>query len=428
MKSLLRFLPLLIVWLLLLELFSFTLIYFGTGRLTFLTVQKSETESGEPQDAIQEGKSARGAARYVPHPYYGYTFEPGYRFTGRVRPRTLVANSQGFLGDEHPSGADKSVYNVFITGGSVARNFFINEQEQLEKRLASLINESSEAAGEQNATKKKVRVYSLAQGGWKQPQQLNAVSQLLLQGSQIDLLINIDGYNEVAHVFANYKIRRLTPIYPVFWKEQMRRRLSSASKLLIGEIQMIKNVEEIISSIGSNSTLAHSQTIRLLSLAGQSYLEKRRMRTEAALQSSQDDESFAATGKVENLSEKQLGQVAIDIWAEASEQIASLSKGRFSYLHVLQPHQYYGKKTLTSRERESAYDPEHTRSKAVAEFYPEMRKRFAALAVSPNQRLDASVLFDDEERTVFIDTCCHFNLVGHEALLNQILEAIKKQN
>ena len=38
----------------------------------------------------------------------------------------------------------------------------------------------------------------MAHGGWKQPQQLLALSWILALGGELDVLINVDGFNEVA--------------------------------------------------------------------------------------------------------------------------------------------------------------------------------------------------------------------------------------
>jgi hypothetical protein len=402
----------------LLEVFSFLLLQFGSGHFAFL--EEKDELPGPPIEELEkgEGKKASGSKRYVPHPYYGFTFEPGYTYTNYDNSESISANSRGFLGEEYPTTRDDAVFNVFITGGSVARNFFVFKHKEIEKRLLPLIGASAE----------RVRVYSLAHAAWKQPQQVNAVSQLLVQGIPIDLLINIDGYNELAHTFVNHKVRGLAPEFPVFWKEQIRRRLSDSSKLLLGEIQLLKRLKQIIADFRSHSALAKSQTITLLSLVANEYVETRKIQAENKLQATNDSVSFAARGVIRSMSDKELANYSIDVWASSSEQLAKLSKHNFTYLHVLQPSQYYGGKVLTEEELKNAYAPEQIRSKAVGEHFPAMREHFTSFDLDSAQKLDASLLFAKDERTIFIDRCCHFNRTGHDALIDLIVDKLRSVN
>lgn len=77
---------------------------------------------------------------------------------------------------------------VGIFGGSVARQCC----DQGAPRLAALLEWSPRFAG------REVVPLCLGHEGYKQPEQLLVLAYLLSLGQQFDLVINIDGFNEVA--------------------------------------------------------------------------------------------------------------------------------------------------------------------------------------------------------------------------------------
>jgi hypothetical protein len=97
----------------------------------------------------------------------------------------------GFLGAQDPFFDDSDAFVVAITGGSVAQNLWKSSAEE----LAALMRSLPEVEG------RPVRVICLAIFGYKQPQQLAGLSYFLAIGGRIDVLVNIDGFNEIANVF-----------------------------------------------------------------------------------------------------------------------------------------------------------------------------------------------------------------------------------
>lgn len=47
-------------------------------------------------------------------------------------------------------------------------------------------------------------VLNLGQGGWKQPQQLLALNYFLSLGQRFDVIVNLDGFNEIALGYHNH--------------------------------------------------------------------------------------------------------------------------------------------------------------------------------------------------------------------------------
>jgi hypothetical protein len=95
------------------------------------------------------------------------------------------------------------------------------------------------------------------------------------------------------------------------------------------------------------------------------------------------------------------------------------------YLHFLQPNQYLpGSKTLTEEERRTAYDQNVADTQRVATAYPMLSARGRDLRTQGVNFIDLSMLFAQEARSVYSDTCCHLNALGNGQLAQAIAQAI----
>ena len=81
---------------------------------------------------------------------------------------------------------NNDTYIVAIFGGSVATHYARHEREAIETALSN----------HPKLQDKEVRVLPFAQGGWAQPQSLQALSYFGSTNQRFDLVINIDGFNE----------------------------------------------------------------------------------------------------------------------------------------------------------------------------------------------------------------------------------------
>jgi hypothetical protein len=82
---------------------------------------------------------------------------------------------------------------------------------------------------------KEIVILSLATGGYKQPQQLMALTYLLALGAHFDLVINVDGFNEVALPAAENVPQGYSPYYPRGWQLQVGP-LDMEQRKLVGRI------------------------------------------------------------------------------------------------------------------------------------------------------------------------------------------------
>src|SRR5205807_2871539 len=109
----------------------------------------------------------------------------------------------------HARSKDKLI--VAIVGGSLACYF----RQYGVERLEDLLKKDPRLAG------KRFLFVNLALGGYKQPQQLMTLNYLLALGAQFDILINIDGFNEVALYEFESAGAHVFPAFPRAWASRI---------------------------------------------------------------------------------------------------------------------------------------------------------------------------------------------------------------
>src|SRR4051812_47764082 len=157
-----------------------------------------------PAEAKSQDAAAPAAKGYTQrlHPYFGFTgsYDVDY---GSMR-----TNGLGFLQRDKrdlPFKPADSDLVIFVFGGSVARRVVAAPEGG--KTLAQALAQIVELAG------RNVIVVNMAQGSGKQPQQLFELAYLFAAGQRIDVVVNVDGFNEFALGWQNVNAA-LNPILP----------------------------------------------------------------------------------------------------------------------------------------------------------------------------------------------------------------------
>ncbi len=135
----------------------------------------------------------------VIHPYFGYVPDPARNVSAITSDAGFVrVGDAGFVFKKPP---DETV--IGIMGGSFALGVAASGGDVFRERL--------------RFGKSRVRLLNFASGGYKQPQQLMILNWLLAQGVYFDLIINIDGFNEVALPPVENIPMGVNPFYPRSW-------------------------------------------------------------------------------------------------------------------------------------------------------------------------------------------------------------------
>lgn len=144
---------------------------------------------------IRNSEMRFGNVVEVIHPYLGFILDPK---------RNSNVSDFGFPCDVNPMISrtnDQLIIGIF--GGSFAGGTYGYGRENLINTL--------------KVTGKNIVVLNFAMGGYKQPQQLLALAYLLSLGAEFDIVINIDGFNEVALPPSENIPKNVFPIYPRGW-------------------------------------------------------------------------------------------------------------------------------------------------------------------------------------------------------------------
>lgn len=314
---------------------------------------------------------------------------------------------------------------VAVFGGSVGSGFGI--MGGLLPELEKSVQAHSAFAG------RRVRVLNFAMSGYRQPQQAIVLAHYLTLGQKIDLVINIDGFNELA--VTDYNLRNgadaLFPAVQIWGAmgrelESQRLNVADSGTLLAAWHRRSARDADIRQADCSAASCwlwyrlsrsLHIWRAAKLATAIQTVDEATTMfpvRLPAPASRSTPIGPTAA----ETLT------AAVDGWFNGSIALAALARGAGArYLHILQPNQWFPP--------EQGYvplDPNHPYEWAadlVRKGYPMMRTRLPALRAAGVRVFDASpLLVGHENRLVFIDDCCHYTKEGYAILFRALADQI----
>jgi hypothetical protein len=385
---------------------------FGGDALRERLAPAEDLERIIPGPANVEGHRGVKFATKVLHPYLGYVFDHAAKMEGEQ-----PVNRFGFPGIDPLSKQDPDVVRVVVAGGSVALQLYRNGGEALTQALES----APGFAG------KRIELVCLALGGYKQPQQLMALSWLMSLGAKFDLVINLDGFNEVVLPKSDNVRVGVHASFPRSWDfYQMKAAHASETRRLLREQR------EWRESLGTGLA---ARSVFVLTILGR--LDARISEELAA----QDERfraginrgglGFQATGPFRPYkSEKALFAELVSIWKESSRQMNAISADAgIRYFHFLQPNQWVpGAKPLSGIERNQLrVKGPFTPREVVPVAYPLLGRAGAQLRLAGVPFYSLVRLFGEDDRTVYRDTCCHFNRLGITTIAEEIARVISEK-
>lgn len=344
-----------------------------------------------------------------PHPYLGYVSSKG----------NTDANEFGFLGPEPLAKKSPDTLVVGITGGSVAADFAKAVIFDAGKSLRS------------HFADKGVKFISLAMAGYKQPQQLIALSYILSLGGEFDAIINLDGFNELMLPYADNVPAKVFPAYPQRWKIQVQQTFNPESVILITQINELKYKRMFWKTVVGQTILWHSIFAVATWEAYDRRLESQFFTLNANLKKLTHKSNVPAEflGPFKPFeSDKAIYEYSGDIWLNSAIQMARLCEANdIAYFHFLQPNQYVeGSKVLTAAERKIAYSEKNTPAKrAVIHGYPLLLKRSKILLKEGIIFTDLTQIYKNVPEPIYIDKCCHVNAIGNQIMVREIGRVVK---
>jgi len=378
---------------------------------------------------------------YLVHPYYGHIMNPNwfdaYEKELRVSdPDKYISepmNAWGFVGATPPlQSADPEKFVVAIVGGSVAayagtwgRELFIDGLG----KIAAL-------AG------RKIVLLNFGTSAYKQPQQVMVIGDILSQNGHIDLLINVDGFNEIALPRGDDAFGLgVSPFFPQPWRAISETNFSRDDMVRLGRIALLQERRASWAKFASFAPWRYSIAATTAWQLAETSLVKQKNSLEKSLVQNTEkifagpvpttNDLRASLGPPHGLKDaRALFQASSDIWARSSVLLNNMvaSQGG-TYVHVLQPNQHF-----PGSRPAGAPDSQLNTGiyKAEVEIgYPYLRSAGNTLAKAGIHFNDLTTLFKDDPEPVYVDTCCHFTKEGNAKLVAAIVaraaQAIGKQ-
>jgi hypothetical protein len=347
----------------------------------------------------------------VLHPFFGFV----------INPTAKGVNEFGFFRREPLVKRSPDKRTVIFFGGSVADQVFYLGQPALLEALQQRPDFQGRA----------IEILTTAVGGYKQPQQLMILAYLLSRGAEYDVVVNLDGFNEIDSSMDNIATG-VNPYFPHTWKLHARLGLDREASVLLGRIEVLRDERERLRR-WFDRPLLRSAAFSLalwdfLDRAREAEIHRRTAQLEAMLDDEREDLPPQVQGPpYEYENDEAFYRDMADFWASASLHMARLCELHgIAYVHLLQPNQYLpGSKKLTDEELEVAYDDRYTGIERVPVAYPILIERGGELRERHGVNfVDLTRMFADESRTVYNDFCCHVNKLGAELMARRVAAAI----
>ncbi len=342
------------------------------------------------------------------HPYIGFTY------------RRSIKNRYGFVDLNPLLKRSPGKINICIMGGSFAESLYIESKQELKEYLKK----------SQYFADKDINITALAIGGFKQPQQFFALTYFLFLGAQYDIVINLDGFNEIALPFSENIPYQTAAYYPRAWFLYTTKSLDIKSTLQIAKIFKLREKKEKLKRFFSTFPMYHSNYLLFLwDILDKRYENKIRVENKnlGELFVKTGHQSFDPNASLYKNNKNKLFEDLVYYWKNSSIQINHLSKpNKFIYFHFLQPNQYHpGSKILSGAEKIHAYANEPYKYKEAVLFgYPLLVKEGENLKKENVNFYDLTMIFKNDNRTLYIDKCCHLNKLGYDCVSKEIARAI----
>jgi hypothetical protein len=357
-----------------------------------------------------EARIGHTPAEMLPHPFMGYTYNPENAVLRAAQGRgALPLDEHGFfVVPNPPDGAD--VLTVAVFGGSVAAYFCEDGREAMERALQA----------DPRLRGKRVRVRCAALGGFKQPQLLGALAYLMSLGERYDVVVELDGFNDVSLSYLDYKTNGLFPGYPRDWDglvglapdvERLRR---------MGKLAWWQDRRAAVARRFARPPLSWSVTGGLVWKCLDRLVSGQVADARASLaQAGGAGFGYRERGPLRRYTSD--GELLADvarIWGLSSLQMHRLCMGAGTrYFHFLQPNQYVpGSKPMGEAEKAVAISADQGWRSSVGPGYRLLQAEGARLSAQGVDFHDLSQLYAGVSEAVYRDDCCHVNAKGNALL------------
>jgi len=401
---------------------------FGAYQIHDLQLAKQKAIEAQDQSAVFVPQNARKdgvVRRPILHPYFGFSLDAKI-----VDPDCTSNNAQDCqqrirVDTDRPfAKRSKDTAIVAIFGGSFADGTANGGGNGFFSRYIHTIPALQG---------KKLIVYKLARGAYKQPQQLMQLSYFLSQGAEFDVVINLDGFNEMAATYYGWRDAGLHPAFPKSWNHRV------SSSITKDHLRAYSRKFELLQSRANLAKKVSTFPMRWSPLANFMWkiIDPGYVRRVAATDAQIDqlgstdknnrDFAYEALGPDYDLkSWQEVAEFSADQWADSSLAMRDLAEGNGArYFHFLQPNQYIkGAKILSAEEQKIAILKTGGYGNVYKQSFPILQQRFSSLISQGVHFHDLTYMFENTPDTLYVDNCCHLNPKGYDIVSRKLSEII----
>lgn len=380
--------------------FIIILIFLFINVLSFITIKLVTKKNIYTNEYVEFKKRFRKSEfkTLYPHPFFGFGTRQDYNSNNFINSEPL------FINEINNFEKNNNKIKILILGGSVATHLSFNnandEVEFMDKKISN-INIFQDTLNNFYSTEK-FEVYNAAIGGGKQPQQLFKLYYLDFADYKFDIIINLDGFNELALPLSENYLINDHLIYP--------RNFSRLISTFNTNFDCVKDL---------NKKIKKESLLPIIEFYNLYFIRKCHFKLEG-----QNKNSGTRFSEITNYIKDDY-DVAFEkakyIWKISSQKIENFSDTKgILYFHIIQPNLYLKKsKILTKKEKQLLTYPKY--GDVISKFYD----TFNTDDLTVKNTLDLKYLFKENKSELYRDYCCHLNNLGMHLIS---LEIIKKFN
>lgn len=406
-------------------------VFFAAGHIFFGNISslRSEREqivleSADHQDSniLQEERKSKKNWNVI-HPFLGYVTEGINRNHKCPDQDDCDQRLRTYDDFPFPKSTDDNLL-VAIIGGSFAGGVSYGSSPGLVEHFLKKVPRFQG---------KKITVYHLAAGGYKQPQQLLKINYFLSLGAEFDVIINIDGFNEIALPGVENLSKGVHPVFPRNWYYYVDTALNPQLLALYGKRENYRLERFGWANFFSTPLINFLPSTNVLWKFWNTRLTNKIKMADVELVQYKESKGrklqYATTGPDYHFSTwDAFYEDMAGVWARCSLQLYNLCRSQgIEYFHFLQPNQYVdGSKPMLADEKKIALSNRSMYGKAAGEGYPFLIQRGKWLRKKGVPFYDLTMMFSDNARQLYIDDCCHLNLYGYNLVVEEITGIIRK--
>ena len=260
----------------------------------------------------------------------------------------------------------------------------------------------------------------LTNDGYHQPQQAMIITNLLVNGGEFDVIVNLDGHEEIVAPVFNDSVG-VYPFFPRRWSNMV---VTSDRQLLLGRRQMLLDERDEILNVGWVESLYGSPTLRLLRRSRLDEIAEQIHEHEREWIAGSAGHDLAKHGPRVHYEPEELQEASVGVWRRSSWLLwamADMSGAR--YTHFLQP-RYAGWETPSGDELVAPIDQTGLTAETYSESYAMLVEAGQALAAEGVNFVDLSELSAAGEEPLYEDTCCRLTERGVRSLMQPLLQQV----